>query len=192
VDLAARKARLRAEMSQRCRAIPADRARSAGEAVARCIEALPEYRAARSVGLYAALPDEVPTRPLFEGIRRSGRTALLPRIAGVRLEFVPVERWEDLVPGRYGVLAPPSARAAASTIDLVLVPGRAFDPEGRRLGRGGGHYDRTFAAEMGGRPVLIGIAYEVQMVDDVPHAAHDRRVSAVVTERGVHRREADG
>jgi 5-formyltetrahydrofolate cyclo-ligase len=177
-------------MARRCRAIPADEARAAGEAVAARVAGLAELQAAGTVGLYAALPDEVPTRALFESLRRSGRSALLPRIVGDRLEFVPVERWEELVPGRYGVLAPPAARAAVSAIDLALVPGRAFDRAGRRLGRGGGHYDRTFACDTGEHPVLIGIAYEVQMVEEVPRAAHDARVSAVVTERAVHRREA--
>ena len=66
---------------------------------------------------------------------------------------------------------------------VVLVPGLAFDRSGNRLGRGGGDYDATFPpGEVA--PRLVGVAWEFQLVTDVPHGSHDRRVDAIVTERG--------
>ena len=71
--------------------------------------------------------------------------------------------------------------------DLVLVPGLAFDRAGRRLGRGGGHYDRALA-EAGSEVVAIGVGYAFQLLDeDLPEEAHDRRMAGVLTERGLWR-----
>ena len=179
-------------MGARRRALAPALAAGAGAAVAARVEALEVFARARRIALYAALPDEVPTRLLFEAVRRHGKSALFPRQAGDRLEFAPVERWEELRPGRYGVLEPPPGAAGDARADLVLVPGVAFDRRGHRLGRGGGAYDRTFAAEVGEDVVLIGVAYELQLVDEVPHGPGDRRLHAVVTERALYPAEAPG
>jgi 5-formyltetrahydrofolate cyclo-ligase len=69
--------------------------------------------------------------------------------------------------------------------DAVVVPGIAFDEAGHRLGRGRGYYDRTFPPEAISAPWLFGFARDFQVVDHVPHGARDRRMDAVVTERGV-------
>jgi 5-formyltetrahydrofolate cyclo-ligase len=97
-----------------------------------------------------------------------------------------VGTWEDLVPGRYGVLEPAPEREpiALSELQLVMVPGVAFDAEGRRLGRGGGYYDRTFPVGAAG-PVLVGLAFAFQLVEAVPAGPLDRRVDAVVTEQAI-------
>jgi 5-formyltetrahydrofolate cyclo-ligase len=189
--LAEEKRRLRRELRARRSGVDAETARAAAEAVAARLLALPAVSAAARVALYAALPDELPTRPLFEALRAGHRALLLPRAAtGRRLEFSPVGRWEELRPGRYGVLEPP-AGAAATPLgrgDVALVPGVAFDAAGHRLGRGKGYYDRTFApAREGaaGAPLLIGVGYEFQVLAEVPHGERDRSLDAVVTERSV-------
>lgn len=185
-DVARQKRRLRGELLRRRRAVdPAER-EAAGAAVARSLLAMPQIGRARRIALYAALPDELPTRPIFEALERLGRPRLFPRIAGSagdRLEFAPVDAWDELLPGPLGVLAPPARRAALSLgpEDVALVPGVAFDREGRRLGRGGGHYDRAFAA---GGAFLVGIAFELQWVPRVPCDSRDRSMDAIVTERG--------
>lgn len=187
-ELEARKCALRSEMSALRRATPAARWLEAGRVVATSVVALPECRWAARVALYAALPDELPTRPLFDLLRQTGRSVLLPRTAGARLEFAPVERWEELRPGRYGVPEPPAACASLGleAADLVVVPGVAFDARGNRLGRGGGFYDRTFARAAAG-PVLCGAALELQLVDEVPHGPGDRAMDLLVTECAVRR-----
>ena len=148
----------------------------------------PAVRAAGRVALYAALPDEVATRPLFDALAKANIARLLPRTApGRLLEFAVVESWAELVPGEYGVLVPAAEApaVAAKGSDLVIVPGVAFDRSGWRLGRGGGYYDRTFPAASAPAPLLIGMACEEQIVASVPRGSHDRAMDAIVTERGL-------
>lgn len=135
------------------------------------------------MALYAALADELPSRPLFEAVRAAGKEALFPRTDGDSLAFCAVATWEELVPGRYGVAEPSSRASPVVPGGLVIVPSVAFDRAGHRLGRGGGYYDRAFASRrMAGWLVAVGYAF--QLVDEVPHAPHDRRMDAVVTDAG--------
>ena len=150
----------------------------------------PEVLHAGCVALYAALPDELPTRAAFESLRRRGRACCFPRVSGDgRLAFHAVATWEDLAPGRFGVLEPPERAepVAPGAGDLVLVPGVAFDAQGHRLGRGGGHYDAAFPPGAAAPPLLFGVGYELQVVESLPHGSRDRRMDAIVTERTIRR-----
>ena len=186
--LLAEKRRLREALAERRRRVPPERAARAGEAVRVLLASWERFLAAPRVALYAALPDELPSRPCFEEVVASGRPALLPRIEpDGRLGFRVVTRWGELRPGRYGVPTPTrdAEPAALGPEDLVLVPGVAFDRQGMRVGRGGGYYDRTFAARSGG-PLLCGVAYAFQLVSAVPHDSRDRPMDAIVTDRELH------
>lgn len=172
-------------MAERRRAVAPSEAAAAAQVTARTLLGCAPARTARRFGLYAALRDEIPTRPLFDAVVGSDREAWLPRIAsGRRLEFAPVSDWAALRPGRHGILEPlPEVAAGGLEVgDVVVVPGVAFDVDGNRLGRGGGYYDAAFPPGAVG-PTLIGLGYEFQIVDAVPHDARDRRVDALVTER---------
>jgi len=184
--LAADKRRLRRSFAERRRSVSSEAAAAAGRAVATTLRERPEVRDAGRVGLYAALPDEVPTRPSFDRLLEGGLELALPRpVPGGGLEFRVVAGWEDLRPGRWGVLEPPpgARRCVFGPADVVLMPGVAFDREGHRLGRGGGHYDATFPPGETS-PLLVGVAWSFQLVRDLPHGSHDRRVDAIVTEHG--------
>jgi 5-formyltetrahydrofolate cyclo-ligase len=185
---------LREQMAARRRAVDRGTAELAGRALAERVMALPERATARQVGLYAALPDEMPTRPCFEALRGAGHALLLPRVgAGRRLSFHALTVWEELSAGRLGILEPPEGGAPVvlGQHDLVLVPGVAFDPAGHRLGRGGGHYDATFPPGAPA-PRLFGVAFAFQLVSAVPHDSHDRPMDAIVSERAVHRVAGSG
>jgi len=184
-DLAAEKRRLRRSVSQRRRAVPADEAARVAERIAARLLAEVVVRRARRIALYAALPDEVPSRPLFDALATLRKTLLLPRVLRQNeVAFAVVTDWSALRPGRYGVLEPPALAVPIEPEegDLVLVPGVAFDRAGNRLGRGKGCYDRAFPPGAPRPPLLIGVAYELQFVAAVPHTARDRRMDAVVTE----------
>jgi len=188
-DLAAEKRRVRRTLSELRRHVPPEEAERAAERIAVHLLAEPAVRGARRIALYAALPDELPTRPLFAALRRLPAQLLFPRMQGEsELVFASVSDWSELRPGRYGVPEPP-ARAAAiepEEGDLVLVPGVAFDRAGNRLGRGKGCYDRAFPRAAPRPPLLIGVAYALQLLDAVPHSDADRRMDAVVTEHALH------
>ncbi|MCS5637397.1 MAG: 5-formyltetrahydrofolate cyclo-ligase [Myxococcota bacterium] len=161
-------------------------ARAAGEAIASALLASPEWAGAQAVGLFAGLEDEPDTRPIFAALLAAGKRAFFPRCrAGGDLDMIRVDDWSELRAGRFGILEPPQGASASplSELDLLLLPGVAFDPCGRRLGRGGGFYDRTLA--MGAVPRLIGVAYAFQVIDRVPTREHDRWVHAIVDENGL-------
>jgi 5-formyltetrahydrofolate cyclo-ligase len=187
MDLAAEKRRLRRSAGARRRAIPTAESATAAEQVCRALLAEFDFVSGQRVGLYAALPDEVPTRPLFDALAGLGVACLFPRVLDDRrLVFGRVERWDEMRVGVFGVLAPAETAPAISfeAGDLVLVPGLAFDRQGARLGHGAGCYDRTFPNDGGPAVRLCGVAYEVQIEDSIPTASHDRVMDAIVTERG--------
>ena len=170
--------------------MPAGVAAAAARMVAAQLLTAPEIEGARRVGLYAALPDELPTRVCFERLRRREVECCFPRVAGDgRLVFGRVGAWDELARGRFGVLEP--AVDAAAVVpgpgDLVLVPGIGFDVRGQRLGRGAGHYDAAFPPGASGPPLLFGVAYEFQVVASLPYGSRDRRMDAIVTERTIRR-----
>ncbi len=177
-------------MAERRRLLGPEEVRTAGRRVAEHIAEAPEFRECARLVLYAALPDELPTRPLYEIARGSAKTLLWPRTAGWgRREFAPCPRWEDLIPERYGVRVPPPEQEAVALAqsDLLLVPGVAFDLRGGRLGRGGGYFDRALGALGREGPLSWGVGFEFQLVEEVPREPHDRAVGVVVTERRLHR-----
>ena len=189
-DLQAAKRRLRQSLgAQRCAVARGD-AETAAESAARHLLSDSSLLAADRVAVYAALRDELPTRALLDGLAATGKVLLLPRVdPDGRLAFCAVERWADLVRGPLGVLGPPegSASIQLGRGDVAIVPGVAFDPEGWRLGRGGGYYDRAFPPDAANPPLLYGLGYEFQVVASVPHDSRDRRMDAIVTERGIRR-----
>ena len=174
-------------MRVRRRSLDPEKRRAAGAAVQRLVTASPEFQQAGRVALYAALADEVPTEGLLRAVLETGRVLLLPRAASAgRLEFASVREPEALVAGSFGTLEPMPSCAAARLRpdDLVLIPGVAFDRAGRRLGRGGGWYDRSLSADL---PSVFGVGFAFQLVEAVPATARDRRVAGIYTEAGLWR-----
>lgn len=163
---------------------PADRARDS-RAIVAGIAALPSFVAARCVLLTLPFRSEWDARALLHAVLARGAVAALPRVdVGARMLMLHEVRDPavDVVPGFRGIPEPaPHARAVAvEDIDWVLVPGVAFDPDGGRLGYGGGYYDRLLAVVDPAVPRVAG-AFDMQVVDAVPSAPHDLRVHTLVT-----------
>ncbi len=134
-DLDAEKRTLRQEMAPRRAAVAPREAAAAAASVAALLLEDSAVQQAGRIALYAALPDELPTKPLFEALASTGSERLMPRIRpGRRLVFCAVERWGDLVAGSHGILEPPegSVEVAPTAGDLVLIPGFAFDADPSR------------------------------------------------------------
>ena len=152
-------------------------------AVAVALLALPELATARTVLAYAALPAELDPAPAVAALRKRGARIAYPRIEspGV-LDIHLVDHELELVAGPFGLAQPSehAPRLAREAIDAVIVPGVAFDDCGRRLGYGGGYYDRLLVPL---RPdcIFIGVAFDEQLLPQIPAEPHDVRVDIVVT-----------
>lgn len=160
------------------------RARFAAAMCARLI-ADEAFQRARVVLGYSALRFEIDPRPALERAWELGKTVALPRILGdsrslALHEYRPGDTLEE---GGFVVKEPlPSApRIAPHEVELVLVPGLAFDARGHRLGFGQGYYDRLLPELTNAR--RVGLAFELSLLVEVPNAAHDAPVDLVVTEK---------
>ncbi|MBN2247100.1 MAG: 5-formyltetrahydrofolate cyclo-ligase [Coriobacteriia bacterium] len=152
-------------------------------AVAERVLALPEIAGASAVMVYGASPEEVDVSVLEFALRERGTRIAYPRVAGPReLTLHWVDRESPLVNGAFDLREPTedSPRAPLEALSALIVPGVAFDPSGNRLGFGGGYYD-SLLADVGGCPLTIGVAYDEQVVDRVPHDSYDRPMDIVVT-----------
>ncbi|MFS0723862.1 5-formyltetrahydrofolate cyclo-ligase [Paenibacillus sp. 1P07SE] len=158
---------------------------------------------AGSVMLYLSFRSEVRTDALIESLWSEGRAVIVPvsNPFDRSLTLYRLHDWEHLITGAYGIREPDPGLAEPCgpqfVPDLVLVPGLAFDAKGGRLGYGGGYYDR-FREQMPARqsdssadslraaaPLWIGLAYELQMIDEVPMQPHDAVIDGVITEQGI-------
>lgn len=146
---------------------------------------LPAYQSARSVFLYASMPDEVQLYGLMEQALMDDKTVCLPLITGEgTMEAVVLSSLDDLVAGKYGILTmDPSKRKIfpANEIDLIVVPGAAFDRRGRRLGLGAGFYDR-FLTERAPQGYRCALAFSCQLAEEVPTEPHDAVMQYIITE----------
>jgi 5-formyltetrahydrofolate cyclo-ligase len=136
-----------------------------------------------TVGATIADDGELDPGPLVEALLRNGARIAFARVTEGAMGFAIVESPGALVMGPGKVLQPTSDAAEVSPeeLDIVLVPLVAFDARCERIGRGGGHYDRTFAHRATSSPLLIGLAHDEQRVDDVDPAPHDVALDHVVT-----------
>ncbi len=149
-------------------------------------KASPFYQNARRLGLYASFGSEVNTWPLIGQALLEGKIVALPRTYPKKKELVfhRVFCLSELVPGPYGLLEPPerNPQLGPEELDLIVVPGLAFDYQGHRLGYGGGFYDRLLGAS---RLLKVALAFSFQVLPEIPHQEHDLRVDLIFTEKEV-------
>jgi 5-formyltetrahydrofolate cyclo-ligase len=139
----------------------------------------PLLREAKVILAYYALPDEVDTHALLDELLAAGKTVLLPKVLDD--EMMELRRYigrHSLREGSFHIMEPTGAPFTdEAQIDIALIPGIAFDPQGHRLGRGKGYYDR-FLARFNRK--TIGVCFDFQKVAKVPVDAHDIAVDRVV------------
>jgi len=169
------------------RELPAPVAEQAGISIARRIFLLPRVLDSNLIVAYHRTGSEVDTAALIELILASGRGAALPycREDGSMGIGRIWSLYSDVVPGRFGVMEPADSlkdNVNADQAGAIICPGAAFDENGVRLGRGGGHYDR-FLRRLKGKAMIIGCAFDCQIsAAPLPAEEHDVRMDAVITE----------
>jgi 5-formyltetrahydrofolate cyclo-ligase len=146
---------------------------------------LESFRRAQRIALYCPIRNEVKTEGIFEKAKELGKEIYFPRVEGLVLEFHKVYNLGELKPGRLGIPEPSrdSTKIRIEYLDIVIIPGVAFDREGRRLGYGKGYYDRALLGV--GEEKRIGLAYAFQVLDCIPEGVDDRRMGLVITESGI-------
>ncbi len=182
------KAALRSEAESRRRALSPEVVQRWGGEVQRHLAALPLFsdQVVRAVAVYDAQPFEVPLGELVLELNARGVVCVFPRVVRGSKELVFHLVGDEWTRGPFGIRepSPRSPVRAIADIDVFLVPGVAFTRAGARLGRGAGYYDTTLARR-GAQARTIGIAFECNVVTQVPMEAHDVWLDFLATERGV-------
>ncbi len=142
------------------------------------LEQLPCFQSAKTVLLYYPMHNEVNLLPLIKKYKKE-KTFLFPVVQRKLMTACPYEGNAKMHRGKYNI-PEPTTPPYRGEIDLILVPGVAFDLQGNRLGRGGGYYDR-FIKSQPHTTTLVGVAYDFQLVDKVPANRHDQKMHHVIT-----------
>ncbi|HWY24635.1 MAG TPA: 5-formyltetrahydrofolate cyclo-ligase [Nevskia sp.] len=188
LSLAARKTELRLSLRRMRVAIPGPQRRRSARQAARQLLHWRSLNRARDIAVYLSVRSELSTAPLIALLLRRGHRLWAPVTgAGQRMRFAPLRTHSCLRRGALGLPQVTHTRPlrSARSLDLILLPLLGFDARGRRLGNGGGYYDRALAAVRNvRRPLLVGYAYAAQEIAAVPAEPWDVRLDAAVTERG--------
>ena len=146
---------------------------------------LSEFSKAKTVMFYISRPEEVDTWGIIRGALKRGKKVVVPitNVSKGRLEIVRLLNLDrGLVMGPYGIYEPEEScrrPVPINQIDLVMVPGVAFDKQGNRLGHGKGYYDR-FLRLIPRQVPVVGLAFSFQLLENLPHTSHDIPVSRVL------------
>ncbi len=154
--------------------------------------AQPEYAAARAVMFYVDVRTEVRTRNDLEAALQTGKKIVVPYCVDGELELFHLESMDELELGMYRILEPKAdlrpiaaKQVGVEALDLIMVPGVAFDRRGGRTGHGKGYYDKLLEHARPDTP-LIALAFECQLFPEIPMQPHDIFMDKVVTELAVY------
>lgn len=171
-------------------ALPADELARRSTQAAGLLFAQPEFEQAETMMIYLSLPHEVETTAIVVRGWQEGKRVTAPQVLWESRQMIPVEiesLEDDVAESPLGIRQPIRGEPTpVSQIDLVIVPGLAFDGHGNRVGRGRGFYDR-FLVRKEFRGVTCGLALEEQIVGEIETAPNDVRMKMVVTDRQVRR-----
>lgn len=151
-----------------------------------CLLSLPEYRAAETVFAFVGTAHEIDTAQLLQDALRSGKRLCVPLCTGPGImELRCLSSLEDLTPGAYGIPEPKASCPAVDDdeVDFAVIPCLSCDRKGRRLGKGGGFYDRFLSAY---RSTAVLVCQERLMREEIPTESHDCVIPLVVTEKGLY------
>jgi len=160
----------------------------ASAAIQRAALKLAEWRNAASVFCYLAMPTEVHTGAIIAECRAAKKRLFVPAFMENARKYAPAlfDPGDEFGLGKNRVFEPLNPKLIkAGKIDLVFVPGLAFDRRGGRLGHGGGHYDRMLAGESMRSAFKVGLAFDFQIFKRLPLRGADVRMDLVITESNI-------
>lgn len=153
------------------------------EKILKRLEETELFRQASCIALYHAIPGEVQTAGFIEKWFDK-KQLLLPLVIGDDLRLLPYEGYDSLIPGAFGILEPTNTETTVpeSDVDLIIVPGVAFDCQLNRMGRGKGYYDRLLSTLQAPK---IGICFDFQLQESIPVESFDKKMDMVITENKI-------
>lgn len=183
------KEKIRQETLLKRDAIPKNIKEEKDAAITQRIIRLPEFTDAKTIFLYASFRSEADTIEMIKITLSQGKKVILPKVdkENKELKLYEIEDTNELVQCYMGILEPSVSDERLTElddIDLIIIPGAAFDVSGSRLGYGAGFYDRLLA-EIKNKITVIAPAYEEQIVENIPSEPHDVKVTKIVTDKRV-------
>ncbi|CAH0316928.1 5-formyltetrahydrofolate cyclo-ligase [Peribacillus sp. Bi96] len=179
---------LRQEVRSRLRELTKEDHEELSNRIAENLFSLEEWKKAKTIGITISIPPEVPTVRIIEQAWSEGKEVAVPKCDPEKktMEFKKISSFNQLESVYSGLLEPVSetAKALKEELDVLIVPGLAFTREGYRLGFGGGYYDRYLSFYRG---VTMALAYELQIMDELPIEVHDKAVGKLITPTKVFR-----
>jgi 5-formyltetrahydrofolate cyclo-ligase len=161
------------------------------EAICETFIAQPEFAAATTVMVYIDVRTEVRTRQHLPKLLQGGKRIVVPYCVDGELELFLLENMDELSIGMYKILEPkeelrdaPGKQVDVKELDLIMVPGVAFDPNGARMGHGFGYYDKLLEHARKDTP-LVALAFECQIFPEIPTHAHDVFMDKIITEERI-------
>lgn len=144
-----------------------------------------KFNKSLKIALYHPVSAEVNTKYIFKRSVKEGKETFFPKVRGEELHFYRIKKLSELNPGFNGIPEPDVSGEMldAKDLDLIIIPGLAFDCSGNRLGYGGGFFDRYLKEIPVSRTVAL--AYDFQVTDSLPVAEHDVKIGMIVTESRV-------
>ncbi|MCH9048061.1 MAG: 5-formyltetrahydrofolate cyclo-ligase [Proteobacteria bacterium] len=164
--------------------IPETTRMDAANSITEQILRLNEIRDARTIFIYISYASEVHTHALIKALLAAGKTLAVPKI--INSDYMQAETfssWEDLVPGELGILTPTDSTLCNGPFDVAITPGLGFTLSGQRMGFGRGYYDKWFAQNKVRHK--IALAFEVQLINEMPVEDTDVPMEKIVTEKRV-------
>jgi 5-formyltetrahydrofolate cyclo-ligase len=183
-DIQDAKRQLRQTVAQLKESYSAETLSMLSEKILKRLEQNPLFRQAKGIALYHALPGEVQTAACIEKWRTK-KKIFLPVVDGDQLHLYRYTGKDTLKKNAFDIWEPDTSllqTTSTEDIDLIIVPGIAFDRQRNRMGRGKGYYDRLLASSTA---PCIGICFQFQLFEHVPADAHDRKMTLIITEQEI-------
>jgi 5-formyltetrahydrofolate cyclo-ligase len=149
---------------------------------------LEEFQRSQTILFYVSYGSEVATHKMIQACLASGKKVVVPctDAKNRKLSLSELRRWEDLGVGAYLIPEPRvecRCDVSLDAVDLIIIPGIAFDPAGHRIGHGMGYYDRLLSENV--KAIKVALAFELQLVEKIPSEHHDVSVDIIITEKRI-------
>ena len=173
---------LRREIGAKKRALTPEQIETRSNILADRLYKTPQYRDCESLYAYLSFNQEVRTNPIIERAWADGKRVAVPKVVGDEMIFIWIDSFDNLAAqGAFHIMEPiENGPVADDETALILMPGLAFDPQGHRVGYGGGFYDRYLAAQP--HHLTVALCYDFQMFDHLDVDDYDVPVDVIITD----------